>query len=168
MTVPARRYDRNKLRAYWQAASMTVSLRGVAWTAFAAAVALLVGCSIYLLRATNRFSAGEALVSHTREVQILVENMGAEVFQSSNAAEAFVLTGDQAMLARYNTAIAKIPGDISRLRSRGGAPLYRQPKPEDLPRLRFRLCKLQRLHPIGRVARNAPAAYVATVPEKIV
>jgi PAS domain S-box-containing protein len=95
---------------------MSFSLRGVAWTAFAAAVALLVGCSIYLLRATNRFSAGEALVSHTREVQILVENMGSEVFQAGNSAEAFVLTGDQGMLAGYNTAIAKIPGDLSRLR----------------------------------------------------
>jgi PAS domain S-box-containing protein len=96
---------------------MSFSLRGVAWTAFAAAVALLVGCSIYLVRATNRFSAGEALVGHTREVQILVENIGAEVFQASNSAEAFVLTGDQTLLAGYDATVAKIPGDISRLRS---------------------------------------------------
>jgi PAS domain S-box-containing protein len=96
---------------------MSFSLRGVAWTAFAAAVALLVGCSIYLVRATNRFSAGEALVGHTREVQILVENIGAEVFQASNSAEAFVLTGDQTLLAGYDSTVAKIPGDISRLRS---------------------------------------------------
>lgn len=95
---------------------MSFSLRGVAWTAFSAAVALLVGCSIYLLRATNRFSTGEALVSHTREVQILVENMGGEVFQASNSAEAFVLTGNQPMLAGYNSAIDRIPGDITRLR----------------------------------------------------
>src|SRR6185503_18072494 len=96
---------------------MSFSLRGVAWTAFAAAVALLVGCSIYLVRATNRFSAGEALVGHTREVQILVENIGAEVFQASNSAEAFVLTGDQTLLAGYSATVAKIPGDMSRLRS---------------------------------------------------
>lgn len=95
---------------------MSFSLRGVAWTAFAVAVGLLVGCSIYLVRATNHFSAGEALVGHTREVQILVENMGSEIFQASNSAEAFVLTGDQALLAGYNAALAKIPGDISRLR----------------------------------------------------
>ncbi|HET8823889.1 MAG TPA: CHASE3 domain-containing protein, partial [Terriglobales bacterium] len=95
---------------------MSFSLRGVAWTAFAAAVALLVGCSIYLVRATNRFSTGEALVGHTREVQTLVENMGAEVFQASNSAEAFVLTGDQTLLAGYNGAVAKIPGDINTLR----------------------------------------------------
>jgi PAS domain S-box-containing protein len=95
---------------------MGFSLRGVAWTAFAAAVALLVGCSIYLVRATSRFSAGEALVGHTREVQALVENMGAEVFQASNSAEAFVLTGDQTLLAGYNTAVGRIPGDIATLR----------------------------------------------------
>jgi len=95
---------------------MGFSLRGVAWTAFAAAVALLVGCSIYLVRATSRFSAGEALVGHTREVQALVENMGAEVFQASNSAEAFVLTCDQTLLAGYNTAVGRIPGDIATLR----------------------------------------------------
>ena len=95
---------------------MSLSLRGVAWTAFAAAVALLVGCSVYLVRATNRFSTGEALVGHTREVQILVENMGAEVFQASNSAEAYVLTGDQTLLAGYNSAVASFPNDIVRLR----------------------------------------------------
>lgn len=95
---------------------MSFSLRGVAWTAFAAAVALLVGCSIYLVRATNRFSTGEALVGHTREVQTLVENMGAEVFQASNSAEAYVLTGDQTLLAGYNAAVASFPNDILRLR----------------------------------------------------
>lgn len=95
---------------------MSFSLRGVAWTAFAAAVALLVGCSIYLVRATNHFSAGETLVGHTREVQIQVENLGAEVFQASNSAEAFVLTGDPGLLEGYENAVARIPGDISRLR----------------------------------------------------
>src|SRR5215831_10917091 len=111
---------------------MTFSLRGVAWTAFAAAVALLVGCSIYLLRATSRFSAGEALVSHTREVQILVENMGSEVFQASNSAEAFVLTGDQAMLAGYNTTIAKIPGDVNHLRQLTSDNAERNPQLDSL------------------------------------
>ncbi len=96
---------------------MSFSLRDVAWTAFAAAVALLVGCSIYLLRATNRLSASEALVGHTREVQILVENMGGEVFQASNSAEAFVLTGDQTLLAGYNAAVAKMPADLERLKN---------------------------------------------------
>lgn len=111
---------------------MSFSLRGVAWTAFAAAVALLVGCSVYLVRATNRFSAGEALVAHTREVQILVENMGAEVFQASNSAEAFVLTGDQTLLGGYNAAVAKIPGDINTLRSLTSDDADREPQLDSL------------------------------------
>ena len=100
-----------------QGVEMSFSLRSVAWTAFAAAVALLVGCSIYLLRATSRLSSSEALVGHTREVQTLVENMGGEVFQASNSAEAFVLTGDRTLLAGYNATVAKIPGDLNRLRN---------------------------------------------------
>jgi len=111
---------------------MSFSLRGVAWTAFAAAVALLVGCSIYLVRATNRFSTGEALVGHTREVQILVENMGAEVFQASNSAEAFVLTGDQTLLAGYNAAVAQIPGDMNTLRFLTSDDLDREPQLDSL------------------------------------
>jgi PAS domain S-box-containing protein len=111
---------------------MSFSLRGVAWTAFAAAVALLVGCSIYLVRATNRFSTGEALVGHTREVQILVENMGAEVFQASNSAEAFVLTGDQTLLAGYNAAVAQIPGDMNTLRSLTSDNSDREPQLDSL------------------------------------
>lgn len=111
---------------------MSFSLRGVAWTAFAAAVALLVGCSFYLVRATNRFSTGEALVGHTREVQTLVENMGAEVFQASNSAEAYVLTGDQTLLAGYNSALASFPNDIRRLRELTSDNADREPQLEAL------------------------------------
>ena len=96
---------------------MSFSLRGIAWTAFAIAVALLVGCSVYLLRATAHFSAGEALVAHTREVQISLENLGSEVFQASNSAEAYVLTGDKTLLSGYQSAVASIPADINRLRN---------------------------------------------------
>jgi len=111
---------------------MSFSLRGVAWTAFAAAVVLLVGCSIYLVRATNRFSTGEALVGHTREVQTLVENMGAEVFQASNSAEAYVLTGDQTLLAGYDAAVASFPNDILRLRTLTSDNADREPQLEAL------------------------------------
>ena len=111
---------------------MRLSLRGVAWTAFAAAVLLLVGCCIYLVQATNHFSAGEALVGHTREVQTLVENMGAEVFQASNSAEAFVLTGDQTLLGGYNLATTNIPGDIARLRRLTSDNSEREPQLDSL------------------------------------
>ena len=95
---------------------MSFSLRGVAWTAFAVAVALLVGCVIYLVRATNRFSASEALVSHTHEVQTELENLGSKVFRASNSAEAFVLTGDRDLLAGYNAVTTGIAADLQQLR----------------------------------------------------
>jgi PAS domain S-box-containing protein len=88
----------------------------VAWTAFAVAVALLLGCGVYLVRATKRFSASEASVGHTREVQTVLENLGGEVFQASNSAEAFVLTGDKVLLAGYHAAAAKIPVHMNHLR----------------------------------------------------
>lgn len=95
---------------------MTFSLRAIAWTAFAVAVALLVGCSIYLYRATSRLSASEALVGHTREVQTVLEDLGGEVFQASNSGETFALTGDSARLSGYEQALREIPEHIEHLR----------------------------------------------------
>jgi PAS domain S-box-containing protein len=96
---------------------MSFSLRGIAWTAFAAAVALIVGCSVYLVRATSQLSASDSLVGHTLGVQAAVENLGGEVFQASNSAEAYILTGDQTLLAGYNTAGEEMPRELGTLRS---------------------------------------------------
>jgi hypothetical protein len=65
---------------------MTFSLRGVAWTAFAVAVGLLVGCSVLVFRAANRLSSSEAAVGHTREVGTLLEDIAGEVYRGSNSA----------------------------------------------------------------------------------
>lgn len=80
------------------------------------AVGLLVGCSIYLYRATNRLFASEALVGHTREVETALEDLGSEVFQASNSGEAFVLTGDSTQLGGYRSALQEIPDHLSHLR----------------------------------------------------
>ena len=95
---------------------MTFSLRGVAWTAFAVAVVLMVGSSILLLRATNRQRASESLVAHTHEVETVLENLGSEVFQASNSRRAFVITGNASLLTGYRAAAEDIPTDLSRLR----------------------------------------------------
>ena len=95
---------------------MSFSLRGIAWTAFGAAVALIAGCSVYLVRATSQLSASDSLVGHTRQVQTLVENLGGEVFQASNSAEAYILTGDSTLLAGYNSTGAQMPQDLETLR----------------------------------------------------
>ncbi|MGH9517696.1 MAG: CHASE3 domain-containing protein [Terriglobales bacterium] len=96
---------------------MTFSLRGVAWTAFAVAVVLLVGSSIFLLRATHALFDSEGLVSHTREVQIAVENLSSQIFQLTNSRRGFTIAKDEAFLDDYHAALAKIPGNLARLRA---------------------------------------------------
>ena len=96
---------------------MILSLRGIAWAAFAAAVALVVGCSVFLYRATNRLSASDALVNHTQEVQGALEDLGGEVFRASNSAQDFALTGDKGLLVGYSLALQNIPQDLDRLRN---------------------------------------------------
>jgi len=95
---------------------MTFSLRGVAWTAFAVAVVLLVGSSIFLLRATHGLFDSEALVSHTREVQTALENLSSQVFQLTNSRRGFMIANDESFLDDYHAAVALIPGDLDRLR----------------------------------------------------
>lgn len=95
---------------------MKFSLRGIAWSAFAVAVGMLVGCSIFVFRAANRLSSSEAAVEHTREVATLLEDIGGEVYRASNSAQDFVLTGDKELLDGYDKAVARIPADLSRLR----------------------------------------------------
>ena len=96
---------------------MILSLRGIAWAAFAAAVALVVGCSVFLYRATNRLSASDALVNHTQEVRAALEDLGGEVFRASNSAQDFALTGDKGLLVGYSLALQSIPQDLDRLRN---------------------------------------------------
>ncbi len=95
---------------------MTFSLRGVAWTAFAIAVVLLVGSSIFLLRATHALFDSESLVSHTREVQTALENLSSQIFQLTNSRRGFAIANDEAFLDDYHAAIALVPGNLARLR----------------------------------------------------
>ena len=99
---------------------MVYSLRGIAWTAFGIAVALLIGSSVFLYRATRKLSASEVLVAHTHEVETLVGDLGSDVFQASNSGRAFVLTGDDSLLQGYRSAVEEIPGDFDRLRTLTG------------------------------------------------
>ena len=95
---------------------MTFSLRGVAWTAFAIAVVLLVGSSIFLLRATHALFDSETLISHTREVQTALENLSSQIFQLTNSRRGFVIANDESFLDDYHAAVALIPRDLDRLR----------------------------------------------------
>src|SRR5438270_7581864 len=96
---------------------MNFSLRVVAWTAFAIAVILLVGSSIFLLRATHALFDSEALVAHTREVQTVLEDLSSRLFEIANSRRGFVITRDQSFLNDYRAAEAQIPQDLRRLRT---------------------------------------------------
>lgn len=94
---------------------MVYSLRGIAWTAFAIAVALLIGSSVLLYRATQKLTESDALVAHTHEVETVLEDLGSDVFQASNSGRAFVLTGDGSLLQGYRAAVEEIPNDLNQL-----------------------------------------------------
>lgn len=95
---------------------MSFSLRGVAWTAFAVAVILLLGSSVLLYRATTRQRVSDTLVAHTHQVQTVIEDLGSEVFEASNSRRAFVITGNESLLKGYHSAIERIPRDLALLR----------------------------------------------------
>ncbi|HEY7353858.1 MAG TPA: CHASE3 domain-containing protein [Terriglobales bacterium] len=95
---------------------MKFSLRGIAWTAFGLAVVLLIGSSIFLLRATHALFQSETLIDKTREVQTVLEDLSSRLTQLTNSRRGFVITGDASFLSNYRIAASKLPGDMDRLR----------------------------------------------------
>jgi PAS domain S-box-containing protein len=95
---------------------MSFSLRGVAWTAFAVAVVLLIGSSVLLYRATSRQRASDSLVAHTHEVQTVIEDLGSQSFEATNSRRAFIITGNESLLAGYHSAVQNVPEELARLR----------------------------------------------------
>jgi PAS domain S-box-containing protein len=95
---------------------MTFSLRGIAWAAFAVAVVLLVGSSIFLFRATQRLNESDDLVAHTHEVQAALENLGSEIYRATNSRRGFIITGDESLLQDYRSAVENISKGLDRVR----------------------------------------------------
>jgi len=93
------------------------SSRQVAWAVFALAVALLALIGIGAYRATKRLVASEQLVSHTREIQTLLEDISSDVLQASNARRGYIITGSDADLSAYSAAGRDLPGKLKRLQS---------------------------------------------------
>jgi PAS domain S-box-containing protein len=93
------------------------STRQVAWAAFILAVALLALIGALVYRATNRLVASEQLVSHTREIQTLLEDIRSDVLQASNARRGYIITGLEEDLAGYHTSAQDLPVKVQRLQS---------------------------------------------------
>ncbi len=95
---------------------MKYSLRHVAWAAFLAAVVLLVGIGVSTYRATQRLVAGEKLVSHTREVQLALEEVCSDSLRANNARRGFIITSNDTLLRGYIAAVQEIPADLAYLK----------------------------------------------------
>lgn len=93
------------------------STRQVAWAAFILAVALLALIGVLVYRATNRLVASEQLVSHTREIQMLLEDIRSDVLQASNARRGYIITGLEGDLAGYTSSSQDLPAKLQRLQS---------------------------------------------------
>jgi signal transduction histidine kinase len=93
------------------------SSRQVAWAAFTLAVALLALIGVLAYRATNRLVASEQLVSHTREIQALLEDIRSDVLQASNSRRGYIITGMEGDLAGYSSAVQDLPAKLRRLQS---------------------------------------------------
>jgi len=93
------------------------SSRQVAWAAFTLAVALLALIGVLAYRATNRLVASEQLVSHTREIQALLEDIRSDVLQASNSRRGYIITGLEGDLAGYSSAVRDLPAKLQRLQS---------------------------------------------------
>ncbi len=98
-------------------ANTEYSTRQVAWVAFILAVALLALTGVLAYRATNRLVASEQLVSHTREIQTLLEDIRSDVLQASNSRRGYIITGLEADLAGYSSSAQDLPAKLQRLQS---------------------------------------------------
>jgi PAS domain S-box-containing protein len=98
-------------------ANSEYSSRQVAWIAFTLAVALLALIGILAYRATNRLVASEQLVSHTREIQTLLEDIRSDVLQASNARRGYIITGLETDLAGFTSSAQDLPAKVQRLQS---------------------------------------------------
>src|SRR5215472_4811191 len=91
--------------------------RQVAWAVLVLAVALLTIIGLLAYRATKRLVASEQLVSHTREIQTLLEDISSDVLQASNARRGYIITVSDADLSAYSAAGRDLPGKLKRLQS---------------------------------------------------
>ncbi len=95
---------------------MKYSLRHIAWATFVAAVILLVGIGVSAYRATQRLVASEKMVSHTREVQLALEEVCSDSLRANNARRGFVITSNDTLLGGYTSAVQEIPSDLADLK----------------------------------------------------
>ena len=91
------------------------SSRQLAWAAFSLALAVLALIVGLAYRATRELVASEKLISHTREIQTLLEDIRSDVLQASNARRGYIITGSESDLSGYTAAQQDLPPKFDRL-----------------------------------------------------
>ncbi len=82
-----------------------------------AAVLLLVAIGIFAYRTTNALVRSERWVAHTHEVQTNLEDLRSNSLRANNSRRGYILSGDESMLAGYQSAVYDIPAAFTRLRT---------------------------------------------------
>jgi PAS domain S-box-containing protein len=111
------------------------SLRRIAWLAFALAVVMLVAIGVVAYRTTNRLVESERLISHTHEVQTILEDLRSDTLRAGNSRRGYIITNDERSLRGYYTSVQEIPPELENLRRETADNPGRQPQIDQLKSL---------------------------------
>lgn len=92
------------------------SLRRIAWYAFALAVVLLIGIGVTAYRTTKSLVESERLISHTHEVQTILEDLRSDTLRAGNSRRGFIIASDESLLRGYYASAQEVPVELERLR----------------------------------------------------
>ena len=111
------------------------SSRRIAWLSFALAVGLLVAIGVTAYRTTNRLVASEKLISHTHEVQTILEDLRSDTLRAGNSRRGYIITNDESSLRGYYASLREIPHELEQLRQQTADNPDRKPQIEQLATL---------------------------------
>ena len=111
------------------------SSRRIAWLSFVLAVGLLVAIGVTAYRTTNRLVASEKLVSHTHEVQTILEDLRSDTLRAGNSRRGYIITNDESSLRGYYASLREIPHELEQLRQQTADNPDRTPQIEQLATL---------------------------------
>lgn len=88
----------------------------VTWIILGVPILLLALIGVIADRTTAAYATSEQWVSHTHEVETVLESLRANVFKMQDSRKGYVLAADDVSMADYNNALQQIPLGLDRLR----------------------------------------------------
>jgi signal transduction histidine kinase len=86
------------------------------WIVFVVPLFLLLAIGVVADRTTTSFAQSERWVSHTHEVQTVIQTLRADAFMAQDSRKAYVLTSDDASLAGYAAGAQQLPALMKELK----------------------------------------------------